>query len=249
MTNQVVFSAAHSSGQFSDTETQQRSDAHRLCRRMKERKWEWLTGTEGGSLSVLPPAFRGIDQEFGLRFRKGKTGDVWLMHRLDLFSGEVEQEWYKVLDGVAGQFADRGVFRVTGHCPMLDSDLTILVSHFLTDGDPSSSVHPHLEGNRKIAHKIGELGKLYGAHRDLVFYGGDQNIQDRRTDTFLGAPFTSLADELKRWQNTGHGAIDVMASYNADHRVQGVTWMVFDDSEFRLSSDHWLCEGSWAVRV
>jgi hypothetical protein len=59
---------------------------------------------------------------------------------------------------------------------------------------------------------------------------------------------TSLADELKAWQNTGHGSIDVIASYDQDGRVKGKYWRVLDDSEFKLNTDHWLCEGGYEVR-
>lgn len=242
----VRLPVGHSSGQFSDTERQQTSDAGKICAFAEARGWRWFTGTEAGSQSVLGSAIAAIDQDHGLRFRKGRTGDVWVTHRRDLFEGPVEEEWYKVIDGVAGQFADRGVLRVTGHAPEVGSDLTVLVSHYLT---AKSAQRTHLlRGNQRIANKIGDLGREFGRGRALCFYGGDQNLQDRQVDTFLGGPFTSLADETRDWQSTGHGDIDVIASYNGDARVTGKEFTVFDDSEFPFHSDHFVCEGVFEVR-
>jgi hypothetical protein len=247
----VRLDVAHSSGQFSDTQPQQTADAKRLAARAEKRGWRWLTGTEAGPQSVLGKALATVDQDHGLRFRKGRAGDVWVCHRRDLFEGPVEEEWYKVVDGVAGRFADRGVLRVTGHSPLVQSDLTVLVSHYLTEGRPGGDAahRRFLRDNTRIAAKVGEVGREFGRGTDLCFYGGDQNIPDREFDTFLGAPFTSLADELGDWQDTGHGSIDVIASYNGDGRVRGASFDVLDDSEFALASDHFLCEGSFEVRA
>jgi hypothetical protein len=248
MSELLLLKAAHSSGQFSDSDAQQHNDAERLVRRMGQRQWRWLTGTEAGSQSSLDVAFRGIDDESGLKFHKDPAADVWALVRKDLFQkGSVEQQFYKVIDAAAGLFGNRGVFRLSGRCSLVGADLTILVGHYLT-AEGAKQSH-HLDGNKRIAAKIGDLAREYGKGRDLVFYGGDQNEQDRKVDTFHGQPMTSLADELKRWKDTGHGSIDVMASYNQDKRVTGKSWMVFDDEEFALHTDHWLCEGSWNVEM
>lgn len=244
----VLIKAAHSSGQFSDTPDQQRTDARRLARRMDARNWRFLTGTEAGPQSVLTDAWRDIDQDFGVRYHKGRSGDAWLVTQRDLFHGSYEVEWHKVLDGVRGRYADRGFLRVTGHCPLVHSELTILSSHWLTDDtDHHSKNGP---GNRRLADALQRIGREFGQGRNLVFVGLDANRQEReRGGVVLDAPFTSLAHELHKIQNTGHGSIDAMCSANADHRVRGNDFDVFDDSEFPLKTDHYLCEGSWHVGV
>lgn len=244
----VLLKGAHSSAQFSDTPDQQRLDARRLARRMDARNWHFLTGTEAGSKSVIDDAWRDVDQNFGLRFHKGRTGDVWIVTQRDLFHGSYEVEWHKVLDGVAGRYADRGFLRVTGHCPLVNSELTILSSHWLTD-----DTDHHMKngpGNRRLADALERIGRKHAQGKALCFVGLDANRSEReRGGVVLNAPFTSLAHELHKIQNTGHGAIDALCSANADHRVRGNDFDVFDDSEFRLASDHWLCEGSWHVAV
>ena len=239
---------AHSSGQFSDSPQRQVDDAKRLTAAMLLRRWHWLTGTEGGPRSQLPVAFKDLDDPAGLKFRQGVTGDVWVLHRKDLFTGKVETRFHKVVDGVAGQFGDRGVLRVTGQCPATNSKLTILVAHYVTSGQPNR-LGTRSEWNQKIADKVGALGTKYGQGRALVFYGGDQNTDDRKFDTFRGAPFTSLQDELGRYEPTtpDHGRIDVIASYDHDTRVKGLSVLVLDDSGLYLDTDHFLIEGEFNV--
>jgi len=248
----TTFRVAHSSGQFSDLPEQQRVDAHRILRRVHNTQALWCTGTEAGSNSVLKPTFLEIDQDHGLRFVKGKTGDVWTLYRLDLFDGKADVEWYKVVDGHGGKgaFADRGILRVTGYSPLFKADGTILCAHLVTHGQPDAvtqSEKRRLGYNEQIMAKAAELGKEFGAGRNLVFYGGDQNVPERK-GLLLGAPFTSLATELDKVQNTGHGPIDCIASYNKDGRISGVDFDVLDDHEFRLNTDHFYCEGVFALK-
>ena len=123
--------------------------------------------------------------------------------------------------------------------------VSVGVSHYMTHGRKPSD--EYYNANTKLTRAIGEWGKEHGKGRKLAFYAADANIVDRTDDVFRGAPFTTLADELKDHQNTGHGAIDVIASYNADKRVKGTYWRVLDDKEFPLTTDHFLCEGGFEV--
>ena len=84
---------------------------------------------------------------------------------------------------------------------------------------------------------------------DLGFVNGDWNIVDRSMDVALGRNFTSMADKLKAWQNTGHGSIDAMCSYDHDGRVQAHHFNVLDDTELKLFTDHFLCHGTWKIRL
>lgn len=248
MKDTVVLRGGHSSGQFSDTEKQQTADAHRLAKKMRDLELHFLTGTEAGSKSVLAEAWRGIDQKFGLQFRKGRSGDQWLVHRIDLFEGKVTQEWHKILDGVSGKFADRGYVTAGGHSPLVGSDLTIMASHWLTD--PTDHNRPDGPGNARLSAAATVLGREYGKKHDLCFLGLDANRSEREPGGLvLDAPFISLAQDTGKILNTGHGAIDGLCRYENDRRVHGLTWDVLDDSEFRLASDHYFCYGSWEVRI
>lgn len=241
---------AHSSGQFSDTEKQQTRDANRLADLMVEKQWVSLGGTEAGSQSVLAPVFRDIDRSHGLRFRKGKTGDVWFMHRLDWFEGEVETEWYKVIDGVGGKFADRGILRVTGYSPIAGSEWTDTVSHWLTHGRPAPAKGQDpfmVNGNARLAKKLGEIGREFGRGGKIVTYRGDQNIPESM-GLLLDSGFTSVAQEVHKVENTGHGAIDCIATWDKDNRVSAVDFQVYTDKEEHLETDHFLIDCVLGVR-
>lgn len=238
---------AHSSGQFSDEHDQQVLDAERLCTRAFHNNWWWLTGTEAGPSSSLKYGFHVFGPRNHLTFHKPSRGDVWIVTSDKHFMPGVETEWYKVVDAHSNPhgFNERGILRVTGDTEL--GQITVLSAHYVTDGAPGDSNEQRIHWNEQLAAKAGELGREFGRGKKLVFYGGDQNIQDRRLDTFLGAPFTSLADETNDYQSTGHGAIDVIASYNHDGRVAGASWKVYDDQEFKLASDHFLCEGVFEI--
>ena len=64
----------------------------------------------------------------------------------------------------------------------------------------------------------------------------------------MGGPLTSAWDELGIYQNTGHGNIDVIASYDRDRRVRAEHIQAFPDSDFPLATDHFLVEAWYRVR-
>jgi hypothetical protein len=74
-------------------------------------------------------------------------------------------------------------------------------------------------------------------------------MDDRKTDTFFVAPMTSAWDELDKYENTGHGPIDVIASYDHDGRVKAKYIRALDDKEFSLHTDHFLIEAGFDVRL
>lgn len=247
MKGAAVLRGGHSSGQFSDRPDQQNQDAARLVSRFESSGRDWLTGTEAGSKSVLDTAFKNTVHHSELRFIKNKTSDVWILVSKDLFTGPIDVEWHKVIDATH-EFGPRGFLRASGACPRVGSEVTILVAHWLTDPDDFGQANG--PRNKKMADELTRLGHQFGKKRNLVFYGGDNNRTEREPGGILStSPFTSLATELDNIQNTGHGAIDCMASYNADHRVSGKSWNVLDDSEFPLHTDHYYCEGSWRVLI
>jgi GH25 family lysozyme M1 (1,4-beta-N-acetylmuramidase) len=129
--------------------------------------------------------------------------------------------------------------------------------HYLTEArHPKAIVKgvDHWEWNKKLADHISAWAVESGKGSNIVLYGGDQNMSDARNDepqgdTFFGGPLTSLADELKHWENTGHGPIDVFATYDGDGRVSAAYWRSLDDKEFPLTQDHFLSEGGVDIRT
>jgi len=230
---------AHISMQHSDTAAQQRSDAHRIFNRALGMHYAWITGTEANSFAVAR-IFSEEAIKAGFRFVRG--GDCWIAVPLSRIAGRWRREWTKVIDGQAGKFPDRGVLRASWD-DKTHGDTTVLASHYQTKR--TSAKRP--QDNIAISVEIGKQGKIHGDGRRLCFYGGDQNITDRTGDTFKGKPFTSCWDELEKWPNTGHDNIDVIASYDYDHRVTAKSAQALTDKDFHLHSDHFLIEATYAV--
>ena len=237
----------HVSMQFSDNTKQKQSDAQRIFERASKRHVAWVTGTEAGlgAAADLRKALKEQATRSGYRFFA--KSDLWVaVSKLLITKGSWDEGFIMTLPGNAGsqKHDARGLLWVEFKSDTFGV-VSVGVGHYMTHGQKPSD--EYYNANTKMTRAIAEWGKEHGKGRKLAFYAGDQNIQDRENDTFRGAPFTSLADELKDWQNTGHGAIDVIASYNADTRVKGKYWRVLDDKEFKLNTDHWLCEGGFEV--
>ncbi len=108
---------------------------------------------------------------------------------------------------------------------------------------------PNWESNKLAAKRIARWMRKEGAGRDLVFLNGDFNMNDAdpKQDWAFGGPFTSMADELNRHENTGHGPIDGFCSYDLDRRVKAKHFNVLNDKEMFQYSDHYVCRGVWEV--
>lgn len=137
-------------------------------------------------------------------------------------------------------------------------EINLGVAHYLTQArsPKAEPIHgvDHWDWNKKLAGVIGGWAQQVAKGNALAFYSGDQNMSDAANDepqgdTFMGQPLTSLADELKKWQNTGRGPIDVIASYNRDNRVKGQNFTALDDREFPLNTDHFYLEGVFNVEA
>lgn len=200
----------------------------------------------------------------------GKSTDCWIGVRKDLvvsgwktgFRPAIpgSQELYKRqgLDpDLNPRWGPKGLVTVEFQSLASLGEINIGAAHYLTKARSprSPELHgvDHWDWNQKLTDVIGEWAREVGKGSSLAFYGGDQNMADDKNkepqgDTFMGEPLTSMADELKKWQNTGHGAIDVMASYDADGRVRAESFVVLDDKEFFLHTDHFYLEGTWDVR-
>lgn len=129
-------------------------------------------------------------------------------------------------------------------------------AHYLTKArsPKAPKIHgvDHWEQNKKLTDVIGKWAREEGKGRALVFYGGDQNMADNKNkepqgDTFMGEPLTSMWDEVKFWENTGHGNIDVIASYDKDGRVKALHINALNDRQFFLHGDHFYVEGVFNV--
>jgi hypothetical protein len=232
---------AHVSFQYNDTPAQQQADADAVFKRAVARDLWWLTGTEANTAQN-----RETQQAAAVRwayryFRPG--GDVWVAVDPSRAISPFEVDWTPVIPGAKGRHPERGVVRVSFDTKALGR-ITVLAAHYNLERGSGPRDNP------KIAAAVGKAAKRYGKGSNLVFYGGDQNLGDRKQDTFLGGPLTSAWDELGSYEAThDKRTIDVIASYNNDGRVKAAYCRALDDTELRLHTDHFLVEAGFDVTV
>lgn len=227
-----------------------RLDAEALFDRAVKRNVKWVGGTEAGQQEDKD-LYRQIADQRGYRLTFHRGNDSWIAVQKSFILGGFDTYYEKVVDASdgVGPHGDRGVFSVE-----FDTDgfghVTVIVMHLLTKGKPSAKDperRVNVPWNERLLRAAGEHARLRGDGGDLVFYQGDQNIVDRTGDTFMGEPLTSTWDELKKWENTGHGNIDVIASYDPDTRVAAAYVRSLNDREFPLHTDHFLVESGFDV--
>lgn len=238
----------HCSMQFSDSTSQKQHDAKVIFQRAVKRKVQWLTGTEAGMGASADLRKALIKEAKANGYRFAVQSDVWIAVRKDLITPKSwKKGWIKTLESGTGSqnFSDRGIIWVEFANDKLGL-VSVGCSHYMTHG--RTPKEEYYNANTKLTKAIGAWGKVHGEGRERIcFFHGDTNIPDRLYDVFRGQPFTTLADELKNWENTGHGSIDVIASYDADKRVKGTYWRVQDDKDLPLFTDHWITEGGFTV--
>lgn len=144
-----------------------------------------------------------------------------------------------------GPHGDRGIAHVTWRDDQV-GEINVGVGHHLTKGRRPGE--PNYQLNVRFTNKVDDWGQRAGRGRALAFYHADFNDVDRTDDVFNGGRFTTVADELRRWENTGHGNIDGIASWDGDGRVEWVSVRVFNDREMRLYTDHFYMEAKCDIR-
>lgn len=241
----------HNSLQFSDTPRQQRFDIQKIFTRGGD--FPIKTGTEAGRGEVENHN-RELLEEFGRKFNHivkfGRESwvavDRKIVKRNSLETGELH---LADNDEMAGPGHDRSLPWLSfEHVTPGVGRLAVGTVHYPTKGAEPGD--PNHELNMKIAEKIGGWFEEHGKGSDLAFLNGDFNMNDKLLD-WAGREgnFTSIADELEAWQNTGHGPIDGFCSYDHDERVAPHRFVVLDDKEFKLFSDHYTCRCTWRVRL
>lgn len=249
----------HASMQFSDNDEQHAHDAEAAFAHAEARGYACLTGTEAGAgAGNLTRELTRAAKRHGYRFHRAH-GD-WVAVRKDL--GPVVSKGYvpvhgshnAIKDPNPGNYAPKGI-------PWVKVDaskhgigvITFGAGHFLTKGAKPSQTLPgpanHHTLNEQHAKAVGVWARRHAKGNALVLWGADVNRNDRDLDVLSGAPLTTCWDELGKWPNTGHGPIDVIASYDGDGRVECRAARVWDDKALKLHTDHYLIEATYDVRV
>lgn len=251
MTASFALRMQHSSLQHSDTPRQQEHDVRVLFEHGA--RFPLKSGTEAGPNKPGENINRGLLLEYADEFDHAINfgGDSWVavdrkiivpksMTKDDVFlvnNDEMETHGYdRIMPVISFEHVKTGVGRIH-HGGV----------HYPTKGATPGS--PNYDVNEEVAERIARWLAKVARGSDLGFVSGDFNIQDRFLDFALGHNFTSMADELEDWENTGHGAIDGFCSFDRDGRVKAHRFDVLDDTELRLFTDHFLCRGTWEIRL
>jgi hypothetical protein len=266
---------AHVSMEVFDNDKQQQHDVEKIFARARVRRYAWITGTESGAGSNLGRKLIDVGKDSGYRLwvpaiqgkGPGHGTDGWIAVRSDLIKGDWKPDVVPVIPGAnvlyrkndvdpdrkgLRHWSAKGVVSVSFDTtkPQLARNIGVGVSHHLTGGrfpnDNTDGGVNHYEWNEKLDHAVSEWMEEAGRGGRLAFFNCDRNASDRRNNQEI-AGATTLADELKKWQPTGHGDIDWMLSYDRDGRVSGDDFVVYDDKEFFLNTDHYFCEGVFNV--
>lgn len=246
-TSSSVLKMQHSSLQYSDTRKQIFEDIEKLFARGKQ--FPIKTGTEAGPETFNDDALRKFAKEFNhvLHIVRGN----WIaVDRRIIKPGTVKRNsvFVSLNDEVFGRTHDL-IFPTLAftHADIRIGRISQASVHYATKGQTKND--PNYDINKLYAKRIGEW--MRGASRGtyLSFVNGDFNMNDKlpSQDWAFGGHFTSMADELKAWGNTGHGPIDGFASFDRDGRVTPKRFLPLSDIKFPLHTDHYLCRGTWTV--
>lgn len=251
MAQAIQLKLAHCSMEFKDTDEEQLSDAKRLFHRASATGTAWMTGTEAGPASNLSDILQEQAWAHGYRFFRPKETDCWIAIEADMVDGSYEEYWKQVLPKTTGvgRAGPKGIVSVEFMNRNIGK-VTVIAAHYLTKGRPDTNsklYSTNVKKNKKLAQAIGQYTRDQGRGKALVFLGADTNIVDRTSDTFFGEPLTSSWDEIGKWENTGAGNIDVIASYDLDGRVSAVSSRALSDKEFPLNTNHFLVEAVFNV--
>lgn len=269
-----VISLMHASLQYRLSDRETSSDLEKIFERAERRKISWITGTEagpgsGGTAALLTEI--GLAHGYKLwipRLALGGTIDGWIAVReSSLTSSRWVTEYVPVVEPSKVIYSKRGInpkgkprWGEKGVVyASFDTEFgrnTVMTAHYLHKARKPGATYAgvnHWQLNKQIGQEIGDLAIATGNGSRLAWYGGDQNMNDGRNhqaqgDTFFGAPLTSCWDELEKWPNTGHGTIDVIASYNGDRRVSFLWARALPDSVVPLKMDHFLVEADVEIK-
>lgn len=253
----IDYTIGHASMQFSDNDNQKLYDVEKIVKRAVDNGIAYVGGTEAASgAGNLGKYLNDTFTKNGYKFALPKGQDSWIAVKSDLIKPGTFSVFYEeVIDGRAKEFSSKGLFYVKYFDVNLNRNVYIFGCHYLTHGRPGGSKDyvVYLPQNTALAKAIDKKVVEVTADGSLAFYTGDQNIVDKglgiNNDTFFGGVFTSSWDELRHWENTGHGNIDVIACYDPKHKTKAKSTRAFDDEAFFLNTDHFYIEAVYTVTV
>lgn len=233
--------------QFSDTTEQARLDFAKIF----ARGYDVIFGTEVGPGSDSDEVLMSEAKKAGYKIAFRSRYDTWVGVKASL-----------VKKGTWKTGAEHAIDRSSMHTPKPPGrwgDKAIVWAQCEIEGlgvCSFGSVHPLTHGGAGAALKAktdDEHAEVcakwiaeHGKGKALAFLGGDWNLSDRKFDLTQGKwKGVSCWDEVKEWDNTGHGNIDAILRSVADGRVlRWVSAEALDDQDLPLFTDHFLTEAT-----
>lgn len=244
----------HLSGHVYDTVEHRKADFDKLF----ARGYDIVTWTEAADIESQVSDL--ADKHGYIVNQKGRGDGGAAIKRSLIKPGSLKRDFIHVIDSApaSGDPIPHGSVDITW-VEYDDVDLGRHVSvgggvHALTKGRtpnqlPDSAPVDHYAENTKLVHACGDWAVEQGKGSAIAFLAADSNMNDAKVDVFRGAPLTTCWDELDIHPNTGHGNIDVIASYDADKSVKWVRARAFTDAEAPFYSDHFLIEAVAEILV
>jgi len=243
-----VLKHQHGSFQFSDTRNQQVSDIEKFF--AKGKAFPIKSGTETGRETASRKAIIECAKDYNHAVKFGRSNFV-AVDRTIVKKGSLRSDAVFVVanDRLTGHQHDRDFpFISFTHADERLGRISVAGFHYSTKGREEGD--PNADTNEMYAAKIASWMNEKAKGTAIALGAGDFNMLDnlKRQDWAFGRPFTSMADELGKYRNTGHGPIDGFVSFDKDGRVSAKKFEVLTDKDLHLFTDHYLCRGTWTVR-
>lgn len=234
--------------QYSDKKAQQLADVSMIF--AKGKQFPIKFGTESGPETHLHDFLRdeARRQEHLIHFARGQ----WIaIDRSIVMKKSDKRSQVFVVDNsqLKGRQHDRVFPTVTfTHADPRIGRIALAGVHYSTKGRTPDQ--PNNDTNKMYADALAEWMLKAGRNSAMAFAVGDFNMLDNleRQDWAFGNEFTSIADELEKYRNTGHGPIDGFCSYNRDKRVKAKYFQVLPDSKLGMYSDHFVSRCAWSIK-
>lgn len=248
----------HNSMQFSDDRDQHEHDVNVVFDLAVDTGSWMIGGTEAGDISRkhdLHDLIIDIGEGHDFYVFAHKYGEWVALNKryMHNFGHEYMGPFIEGTHGISapqGAHSPRGVTVGYGEARQHSlGQLAFAEAHYMTHRSEAVS-----GSNEPLYKGIAEYGRMYGSAHKKAFMCADANERDDHVDVFHGRPFTTISDELnKKFKthgiNTHRGTqIDYIASYDSDGGVKGKEFEVWDDSDHKLFSDHFILHAVYGVK-
>ena len=221
-------------------------DVEKFFRYADKDNVKWVTGTEGWEKSTVA-LLKKYSEKYGFRYWADPKQDSWFAVRKTFIKGGWKTySGPVVIDGKAHSHTDKNVVSVAFDTHELGR-INVMAGHYRTKGAVPGD--PNYAENLRLSKALEVYASKVGAGKNLVFYAGDNNIQDRKLDVWHGQTrFISCWDDLRVWPSTGHGTIDVIARWKPDTRVSTISARSWNDKQFKLYTDHFMIQTVFKIK-